>query len=132
MSDSQISDSDFLFYSDYFASSAISGIKSAQSIFKSISTIESVDLTTFVLFDNAFSARNNLISVCQSSYEVIFNNGNSLEPMRNSFTELADHIKKFTGSTLDAYITSAGLKVERIYANISGITGNTVLEANIK
>ncbi len=132
MSETLISVDRFQFYSDYFAFAAESGLKSAQSLFPTVASAASVDVRTFSYFVEAITTKNSLVGNLRSSYEQVFINAFSLEPMRDAFLNLADHVKKFTGGTLDDYLADNNIQVEGVYARISNLTGNTVSSSNIK
>ena len=128
----QMSNDQFEYYSDYFAFAAISGIKSARSIIDAVSAALAVNQSSYTVFEEAFQAKNNLVTNLQSSYEQVYINAQSLGPMAGSFEQLAKHVKNFTGGTLDEYLTDQGIQVEQIYANIAGLTGDSISSSNIK
>jgi hypothetical protein len=127
-----ISEDTFIFYADYFALAARCGIESAQALFPLAADVLKVDVRTFSYFEEAFSVRNTFVVNLQSSYNQVFINAFSLEPMRDAFIHLSDHIKKFSGLTVDNYLSENGLKVDRTYANLSEFTGNLISNSNIR
>jgi len=130
---SQISNTRYQFYNEYFAITAESGLESSRSLFKSIDPVNRVDISTFELYLNVVEARNDLIISLHNSYEEIFTSAVSLEPMRDAFIELANHIQKFTSDTVDAYLTNTGQQVKNTYARIHRLaTGETISATNIK
>ncbi|KKM63331.1 hypothetical protein LCGC14_1512550 [marine sediment metagenome] len=48
----------------------------------------------------------------------MFSDANSMHPMREAFLGLSKHIKDWTGQTINQYLTSEGITVNRVYANI--------------
>lgn len=128
---SLISTERFLEYADYFALIADSGINSAKSIFGTISIVINVNTATYENRDNAISVRNSLAIDLQSSYEQISTSAVSLEPMRDAFRELSDHILFHTVDTVDNYLTNNSLKVKSTYARINRLsTGETISAEN--
>lgn len=132
MSSFQISDQQFQFYADYFAVAADAGLSSARSLFEAIDPINRVDLSTFDLYNSARAVQSSMVTALRTSYETIFTSAVSLEPMRDSFVALANHIAEFTASGVDDYLTSNGLQVRQTYASIHRLsTGETISDANI-
>ncbi len=121
----------FIYYTDYYALSARSGISSAQSLFTGIAPVAVVDTNTFDRHDEAFNAVNEFLLELQSSYEQVYVNARSLHPMRQSFVALSAHILHFTSQTIDAYLTAQGRKVKATYASISTFMGDTISAGNI-
>ncbi len=130
---SQISNNRYQFYSDNFAIAAEAGLGMSRALFKGIDPVDRVNTSTFEVYLNSVEARNELIISLQNSYEQIFISAGSLEPMRNAFIELANHIQKFTNSTIDAYLTDTGQQVQNTYAKIHRLaTGETISAPNIE
>ncbi len=126
-----ISTDRFQFYADYFALASTAGIESASTFFPVVASVVSVDIKTYAYFEEAFVSKNALVGNLRSSYEQIFSNALSLEPMRDAFVSLSDHIKEFTGGSVDEYLTLNDIKVDGVYARISNLTGNIITSGNI-
>ena len=126
-----ITNNDFVEYSTYFALIADAGLKSAQRFHDAVQSAEAVSIATFSIYQDALNYRNSLLINLRSSYERIFSNAFELKPMENSFIGLAEHILKFTGQSVDDYLTARVLKVEPVYANISGLLGESISASNL-
>jgi len=129
----QISNDKFSFYADYFVLAANAGSESNQSLFETLDFIERVNISTFDVVENALSNKNEMIQTLRSSYEQVTTSAVSLEPMRDAFVALSNHIYKFTQNNLDSYLSSNGLKVKSTYARIHRLaTGETISLGNIE
>lgn len=119
------------FYTSYFSLAAISGIAESKSIYETLSVIQSVNVRSFSVFQDAVSARNNLFTTLKSSYETLFTNAISTHPMKNAFDGLAKYISENSGQTVDEYLTEKSIQVSREYANISQILGEDISSNNV-
>lgn len=123
----------YQFYADYFAIAAEAGLEVGRSLYKAIDPLERVNFNSFEKYENAAVSRNTLLAILQSSYEQIFTNAVSLDPMRDAFVALADHILQYYGSPVNTYLSDNSLKVKRTYARIHRLaTGETISDANIE
>ena len=122
----------FIFYADYYATTAIAGIRRAQEIFEAINPALRVNTSTFDVFDSADLSTGNLINTIRLAYDTTFTEASSLQPMASAFTELAAHIKKWTGGTVNQFLTSEGIEVAPIYARISGLLGEPISNSNTR
>ena len=68
----------------------------------------------------------------RSSYEKIFDSAISTIHMKRAFEELSKHIRRFTGSPVDSYLTDNNLQVLPTYAQLSRIYGDTISSENIR
>lgn len=119
------------FYVDYFELIATAGIDSAQSIFSVISTIQSVDTSSFSVVEDAVVSRNNLFSSLKTAYENVFTNAASTQPMEAAFKGLAKHILETSNQSVNEFVFEHGINVKRRYANISNIFDEPISEDNI-
>lgn len=122
---------DFNFYADYYAYIAQSGIKCANAIFKAISPIQRIDITTFDIFEDAQAARDDFDFAIRTSYETVFTNVYQTTSMQNSFVALANHVKKDFAS-VDIFVTEFGVKVLPAYASLSNVFGEPIDTGNIR
>ena len=122
----------FLFYADYLALLAEAGIEKSRSAFKSINAAARVSVSSFDIKTEVDLSKNNLLNTVRTAYETMFNEANSIDAMSGSFRRLAEHIKFWTSQDIDAYLTSEGITVSSVYANISGLLNNPVSSDNIR
>lgn len=133
MTQTLIAQSRYQFYADYFALAAEAGLEISRAIFRGIDPLERVNFTTFSVYENAITSRNTLLTALKSSYEQIFTNAVSLDPMRDAFVALSDHIVKYSGQTIDGYLTDKSIQVPTTYAKIHRLsTGETISIVNIE
>jgi hypothetical protein len=124
---------DFTFYADYYAYVARAGIDAAQSLFLAIAPIQQIDIYTFDVFDDALTARDDLDFNIRTSYETVFTNMYSTNPMEVPFVSLSQHIKNIEGyNSVNAFVTAFGIKVLPAYASLSSIFGQPIESANIR
>ena len=116
--DFQISNSQFVNYTNLFGQTAETGIKSAQSLYSALNPLSRTRFSTFEIKVDALNVASSLIYAVESSYEIMFSDANSMHPMREAFLGLSKHIKDWTGQTINQYLTSEGITVNRVYANI--------------
>lgn len=123
----------FQIYADYFTLAAKAGRESANTMFDALDPLTHVRVQTFLVFENAISAKNTMIQTIESSYERMVTNAINVDPMANSFKYLADHVKRSSGaSNLDEYLSDNSIQVSSTYAEIHRIvTGETISDANI-
>jgi len=127
-----MSTSRFQFYADYFAYVAEAGLSSARPLVSAVQAALQVDVSTFEFVNDAFQARNYLISTLQSSYEKIYSEAYSLGYMRQSFLALSDHIRQWTGKNVNSYLEDNGIKVFTAYASIMTALGDAISEQNVE
>lgn len=122
----------FIFYTDYYSVAATAGIERARSVFKGINPALRVNTSTFDVYDSADLSIGNLVASIRTAYDITFIEATSLAPMSGAFFALAEHIKKWTGLTVDQFLISEGIEVDSTYARISGLLGNTITSGNIR
>lgn len=127
----QIPNEKFEFYSSYFVTAAKAGMKMAQTFYDAIDPADRVDAKTFDQFPNALSTRNDLLMNIESSYERILTYASSMDPIRDSFVSLSEHIIKYTGLTIDEYLEDNDLKITTTYAELSRLSGYPISSSNI-
>ncbi len=127
-----ITDERFSFYADYFALAASAGQKGAQALFTAIDVAANANIQTFEIFEDATAIKNQLIDNLQTSYETVFSAAFGLNPMEQSFNELSSHIERFSGQSVDDYLTERGIQVFATYANISVLFGRPISQSNRK
>jgi hypothetical protein len=132
MSERLIDSDDFLVYADYFALAARSGLRSAQSLFRAIQYISGVRVNSFEVFADTFNSKNGMILELQNAYEKIFASAYASDPMKEAFTELANHIKKYSGLELNNYLEQNGIQVDKTYAQLSTLFGDEIDSGNIR
>ena len=121
-----------LFYTDYIAYAAEAGVRSSQSLFKSLEPLKLVRPASFSWHEDAMANRNQLLSTLQNSYETIFSGGFDREAFRKTYEELSGYIKKVAGTTINDYLTNNGIKVHATFASISRVFGHTIDSGNIR
>lgn len=123
----------FLYYSDYYAYIARAGRECASSLFETISTAQRIDITTFNVFEDALSARDNLNFSLQTSYETVFSNVYQTSSMQVAFDALAKYVVKTEGyPSVNDLLTTLGIRVLPAYASLSNIFGQTIDTGNIR
>ena len=122
----------FSYYADYYAYAASAGLSSSRPLAEAAKIVRRVNTDTFERVDDVITARNWLINNLQSSYEIVYAEGHSLNYMRQCFLDLADHVYKNTGQDIDSYLTTHGIKVFSTYASIMEDLGETISASNIK
>jgi hypothetical protein len=122
----------FTFYSDYLAHIARSGIQSAQALFQAIAPLQKINILTFDVFTDAMSARDELDFQIRTSYENVFSNMYSVNPLETSFVALADHISKFEHYTVNDFLTAYGITVLPAYASISSLLNQPIHSSNVR
>jgi len=128
----QVSTTRFLEYVGEFRDIANSGLTAAQRLFGAIAIAQSIDPTTANRFENIVSHKSELVVSLQAAYEHIYTEAIGLPPMQDTFVALANHIKDWTGQTVDQYLTSNSMQVNQTYANIHRMTTTEVISsANI-
>ena len=69
----------------------------------------------------------------ETAYSRIQTEAFSLVPMKDAFVSLSNHILQWTGSTVDGFLTQAGLQVNKTYASIHETTGGgTISSSNLE
>lgn len=121
----------FIFYADYYALAARSGVQSAQSLFNALSYIRKTDVSTIEIKTSAIAALNGLDVSFSAAYETIFTNAYSTTPMKDAFTKLSEHVKKIASQSLDDYITQNNIQVPPTYASLSNVYGDPISSVNI-
>lgn len=132
MSDTIITNEDFLFYADYFALAARSGIESAQSIYKIRDLFSKVRITTVPNLQDSITSKNTFEVRILSAYENTYSAATSLTSMQESFIQLKQHILDYSNLTQDDYLTLYNLQVKPTYASISSVLGEDISSENIK
>ena len=125
-------DSIFVYYADYFAWLAQSGLQSAQALYRAIAVIKAVNQTTFTNFTNAVNSQGELKFTLRSAYEQIYSNMLSTDPLQGPFTVLSEYIKEKSGLSVDEYLTEQGLKVIPTYAAISALFNEPISPENVE
>jgi hypothetical protein len=132
MSDQVITTAQFSWYADYFAYAAVAGLRTADPLVDASLPVVRVNPSTWEVFEDAVLARENLLNNLRSSYESVYSEGVALQPMRQAFVDLADHIYEWTGLSVDDYLTANGIKVFPAYASIMNALGMPISSSNIK
>lgn len=122
----------FLFYADYFAYIAESGLNRARDLFPAISTSTRVDVLTIINRTTTDIATRNMSRMLDTSYEYLWLDGQHIDPIRDAFTGLSDYILKSTGLGVTAYIEQQGIAVLPQYARLANIFGETIKAPNIR
>jgi len=122
----------FLTYVDYITIIAQSGLKIAQSLSANIDIAKSVDIRTFTLVSNGSKSKANLVASLTLLQQQISNSASSVLPMSDVFKALYSHIKRFTGLSIDEYLTTNNLKVTSTFADLSRIYGEIISNSNIE
>lgn len=126
-----ISPSRFTYYANQFTEASRAGLESARSIFASIALVDNVNISTFGVLTDAVVAMNSLSVALRSSYEFIFTNQYSTQPMESTFLGLSNHILKMSNLSINEYVSNNDLKVSSTYAKLSRIYGNVIDNSNI-
>ncbi len=127
-----VTSANFLFYSDYFAYIAESGLERARALFSGIATSTLVDFTTITNKPNVDVATNNLTQTLDTSYEYLWLDGQHLDPIRNAFDGLSAYVLQSEGVDIDTYLTDKGIQVKPLYATLANIFGETITSGNIE
>lgn len=127
----QISNTRYEYYVNTFTSTAEAGIKSSQALYVAINPISRARFSSFEVKRDALNATNALAGAIASSYEIIFADAHSVHPMREAFRDLADHIRQWTGKTLDQYLADEGISVSNTYAKISNVVDEEISSGSI-
>lgn len=127
-----ISADKFILYADYFSMSADAGVARAKVFFGGINPVVNVDMRTYDVFDDAQQSKRGLIATLQLSYNVLLTEAESIVPMSDAFKSLAEHIRKWTGSNLNDYLSNNNIQVSSTYANISSLCNNSINNENIE
>jgi len=121
-----------LFYADYFAYIARSGIERSKSLYGGIATGVALDVSTVPLKGNYDLAQNNLVRAFDIGYETLWQEGSNLSPMQNAFQGLAAWIRAKEGQTINEYLTDEGIAVYVTYAHLASIFGQDIDDSNTK
>lgn len=132
MSDTLFSNEDFLFYADYFALAARSGVEAAQSIYKIRDLFSKVRIALVPNLQDSITARNNFEVRILSAYGDIYSGSISTTSMQDAFLQLKQHILDYSDLTQDEYLTLYNLKVKPTYASISRVLGEDISSENIE
>lgn len=132
MSNTSISSDDFIFYADYFALAARSGVESAQSIYQIRDLFSKVRITNVTNLQDSITAKNVFEVRVLSAYENTYSSSISLTPMQEAFNQLSQHIMDFNNLTIDEYLTLYNLSVKPTYASILSVLGEDLSDINIK
>ena len=121
----------FLVYVDYFTIAAQAGLQSAEALVNAINYSQNINLETLGVATVADAAQSALSQTLVTSYKQILISAQSTIAMSDAFRALIDHIKTFTGDTLNAYLTSNGIKVTSTFADLCRIFGEIIDSSNI-
>lgn len=125
----QISNDKFVQYTSYFGEIAQAGMWSAESLRGSSDIVQRVDVSTFDVFRDALEAQFDLVANLQTAYVNVSTDAYNVAAWRLAFQALSDHIRTWTGGSIDAYLTAQGIQVNRKYAQI---TSDTISEENVE
>jgi hypothetical protein len=118
-------------YSDYFGKIADAGLSASQEIYKTISEINSVDITTFNRNELETQALNKFDDALRNSYEHVFSNQYSLSPMSAAFEGLSKYIKIKNNINYNDFLLNNNIKVNKIYASVSNAIGIEINTENV-
>ena len=125
-----LSSSNFLFYADYFAYIADSGLNRARTLFPGIETSLRTDISTIVNKNNT-NAQSILTRKLDTAYEYLWLDGQNLNQIRDAFNGLSKYVLESTGSDVETFLTQNGITVKSTYATLANIFGENVSEINI-
>lgn len=125
----QMSNDSFLQYTSYFGEVAQAGMWSAESLRAIGDVVQNVDVSTFDVFRDAIESQIDLIANLQTAYMNTSIDAYNVAAWRLSFEALSDHIKEWTGGTIDDYLTDQGLQVNSKYAQL---TNGQISDANVE
>ena len=114
----QMSNTRFLQYTSYFGQIAQAGMWSAESLRGLDNIIQNVNVDTFDIMQNAIESKIDLIANFQTAYSNVSLEAYSVGAWRLSFVALSDHIREWTGGSIDDYLTDQDIQVNKKYAQI--------------
>ncbi len=121
-----------VWYTEYFAMASIAGVRRASALFPAIVAVQLSDAYTMERPSKGPVAKSDFLEILQNAYELIYSGGLSLEPMRRAFLALSNYIMEVSGMTVDDYFTAKGIKVPKVYANLSNSYGYPVNSGNVR
>ncbi len=119
MSNEQMGNNTFVQYTSYFGEIAQAGMWGAESLRNTDDVIQNVNVNTYDVFRDALESKNDLIANLQTAYVNTSIDAYNVAAWRLSFQALSDHIRQWTGGSIDAYLTDQGLRVNRKYAQLT-------------
>ena len=125
-----LSSTNFLFYADYFAHIADSGLNRARALFPGIEASLRTDLTTIVNKNNT-NVQSILTRKLDTAYEYLWLDGQNLNQIRDAFNGLSKYVLESTGSDVETFLTQNGITVKSTYATLANIFGENISESNI-
>lgn len=126
-----ISSDRFSFYADNFALAAESGLLAVNSLTPAVDGASRVDFRTFEIARDVNAVRNVFVVNLKTSYESVFINASSTNPMTDAFNHLSQHIHKFFNMNVNDYLSNNNIKVTQTYASLSAVFGEAINEGNI-
>lgn len=128
-----ITPENFLYYADYFAIIAESGLERARALFPGIRISTLVDTSTIINRPNSDVAIANLSRSFDTSYEYLWLDGQHIEPIQDAFNGLSQYLLESTEvEDVDEYLTAKGIQVQRLYATLANIFGEDISDSNVE
>lgn len=122
----------FQFYSDYYAYAAEAGLNRARAVFPGITTSTQVDQSTIINRPKADVTTANMTRAFDTSYEYLWQDGQNLGTMQDSFLGLSQYVLDSQGVDINTFITNQNMQVEPLYATLANIFGEGITDSNIK
>ncbi len=122
----------FLFYADYFAYIAESGLNRARAMHPGIAVSTQVDLSTILNKPSTDVATANFTRAFDTSYEYLWLDGQNIDPIRTAFEGLSQYVLKSTNQDINTFIEAQGIKVLTLYATLANIFGETIENENTR
>ncbi len=122
----------FQFYSDYYAYAAEAGLNRARAVFPGITTSTQVDQSTIINRPKADVTTANMTRAFDTSYEYLWQDGQNLGTMQDSFLGLSQYVLDSQGVDINTFITNQNMQVEPLYATLANIFGEDITDSNIK
>lgn len=132
MTKQQMSEDRFIYYTDYFSYALIAGAETGPPLADAALIGLRVNPNSFEVYEDAITSRNSLVNNFQSSYESVFTEAFALQYMTRAFSDLANHIREWTGSNVDEYLTQNGIKVHPSYASVMNILNDPISDDNVE
>ena len=122
---------DALFYTNYFAYIAESGLNRARYLFPGIQLSLLADPLTIANANNAVVSRSHLSRAFITSYEYLWVEGHDESPVSDAVLGLSNYILQSTGLNMDEFLTSRTITVSLLYARLSEVSGIPISDGNI-
>jgi len=122
----------FQFYSDYYAFAAEAGLNRARAVYPGITTTTLVDVSTIINRPNSNIATANMTRAFDASYEYLWRDAQNTGSLQDAFHALSRYILEAEGVDINTFITNKNIQVERLYATLANIFGESITESNRK